>query len=329
MIPDITIIVVPRERFSCSKQALETIYEHTDLPFCLIYVDGGSPPQVKKYLEQYSSEKGFKLIRNESYLYPNQARNIGLAEVDTKYVVLIDNDVVVSPGWLSELVKCSEDTNASVVGPLTCIGQPIHQIIHSGGMELNITVSTDGERSIHQKVGFANELISNVSSSLKRYQCNCVEFHCVLIRTNIFQKTGFLDEKLLNTREHIDFCLMVSQAGGSIYCEPSAIVTYIPASSFKLFDLPFFILRWNNDWELTSLQHFRQKWNLDDDNYFQYRYKNLGDIRRKTFLKPLIKLLTFGKKIPKYESFLYRFLTPIERLVTNMITKKILKQYNF
>lgn len=324
---NVTIIVVPRERFNSSKQALESIYENTDLPFSLTYIDGGSPPQVKKYLEQYSSKKGFKLIRYESYLYPNQARNIGLQKVNSKYVVFIDNDVVVSPGWLSQLIKCSEDTGASVVGPLTCIGQPIHQVIHSGGMELSITENIKGEKSIQQKVWFATDLVSNISHSLERYKCDCVEFHCVLIRTETFRKIGFLDEKLLNTREHIDFCLMVSQSGGSIYCEPSVMATYITDFPFTLSDLSFFIVRWNDSWELASLQHFRQKWNLADDDYFQYRYKNLGNIRRKTFLKPLIKLLTLGKNFPKYEKFLHMFLMPLERKISGIIYQNILKQF--
>lgn len=98
--PNVTIVVVPRERFSCTQQSLESIYEYTEFPFKLIYVDGNSPHKVRRYLEAKSEEKNFELIRTNYYLSPNHARNIGLSRVDTKYLVFVDNDVIVSPGWL-------------------------------------------------------------------------------------------------------------------------------------------------------------------------------------------------------------------------------------
>ena len=82
--PEVTIIVAPRERFSYTRESLESIYEHTQVPFKLIYVDGSSPSHIKKYLENQAQEKQFKIIRTEHYLSPNHARNLGLRQVDTK-----------------------------------------------------------------------------------------------------------------------------------------------------------------------------------------------------------------------------------------------------
>src|SRR5262249_24309080 len=47
--PDVTIVVVPRERFSFARASLEALYRHTDPPFHLVYVDGGSPRRVRRY----------------------------------------------------------------------------------------------------------------------------------------------------------------------------------------------------------------------------------------------------------------------------------------
>ena len=67
--PLVTIVVVPRERFSCARASLESIYEHTTIPFELVYVDGNSPKDVYQYLKAKSQEKQFKLVRNlETYL---------------------------------------------------------------------------------------------------------------------------------------------------------------------------------------------------------------------------------------------------------------------
>src|SRR4030095_4089301 len=133
--PSVTVIVVPREQFSVSSRALKTLYERSPhpYPFSLIYVDGGSPRAIRRQLEAEAKARGFTLIRTESYLTPNQARNLALTHVKSKYVVALCNDVLVTPGALDALVRCAEETGASVVGPVTCIGEPECEIIHSAG----------------------------------------------------------------------------------------------------------------------------------------------------------------------------------------------------
>ncbi len=107
-----TVAVVPRERFSLTRRSLETLLDHTEPGVELIYIDGGSPPEVRDYLERRSAERKFRLIRTNDYLAPNVARNMALAHVRTKYVVFVDNDAIVSPGWLAPLVDCAEATGA-------------------------------------------------------------------------------------------------------------------------------------------------------------------------------------------------------------------------
>ncbi|MCJ8281889.1 MAG: glycosyltransferase, partial [Rivularia sp. ALOHA_DT_140] len=104
----VTIVVSPRERFSFTRESLESIYKHTQVPFELIYVDGNSPTGIKEYLQQKSQDKGFKLIRSEYYLSPNQGRNLAIPHVDTEYLVFVDIDVLVSQGWLNSLLECAE-----------------------------------------------------------------------------------------------------------------------------------------------------------------------------------------------------------------------------
>ncbi|MFN6472708.1 MAG: glycosyltransferase family 2 protein [Nostoc sp. SerVER01] len=297
--PQITIIVSQRERFSYTRQSLESIYEHTQVPFSLIYVDGGSPQHIHRYLQQQAQEKGFQLIRTERYLSPNQARNLGLQQVDSEYLVFIDNDVIVSPGWLNSLLECAQETKATVVSPLTCIGQPLGETVHLAGGEAHIVVEqkeTGAKRRLHEKHYFVNRKVVEVRNQLHRQQCEFAEFHCMLVRTEIFRRIGLLDEKLLSTREHIDFSLTVAEAGGTFYCEPTSVVTYVPGLKFELSELAFFMLRWSNAWEIASLEHFAQKWHLTmEDKYFKKRYQRMGHRRHQGFLKPLLNRLTFGQ----------------------------------
>lgn len=260
--PAVTIVVVPRERFSYSRSSLESLYANTDVPFRLIYVDGSSPAHIKRYLEKQADEKGFKLIRTKEYLSPNQARNIGLRSADTKYVVFLDNDVEVAPGWLSALVQCAEETGAAIVGPLYCIGQPLHQVIHMAGGEARVR-ETDGRRQLHEKHRLCNAQVHDVRSQLHREPCELVEFHCLLACRDVLQEVGPLDERLLSTREHVDLCFTVRRAGGTVWFEPSSVVTYVVATSFPWTDIPYYLLRWSDSWARASLRHFEQKWTLD------------------------------------------------------------------
>jgi|GEM_PF-4666648 len=42
----VSIVVVPRERFSIARRSLEHLIENTHAGFEMVYVDGGSPPRA-------------------------------------------------------------------------------------------------------------------------------------------------------------------------------------------------------------------------------------------------------------------------------------------
>jgi len=269
--PSVTVIVVPREQFSVSSRALKTLYERSPhpYPFSLIYVDGGSPRAIRRQLEAEAKARGFTLIRTESYLTPNQARNLALTHVKSKYVVALDNDVLVTPGALDALVRCAEETGASVVGPVTCIGEPECEIVHSAGGLAHIEESQGRRRLVYMN-HFASASLKDAQSALRRMPTELVEFHCVLIRMETLARIGPLDEDILNDPHHVDFCMMVREAGGSIYLEPASLVTQIAPPPVPWADLPFFLQRWNEPATQRSLRHFTRKWRLsEDDPYIQ------------------------------------------------------------
>ena len=324
--PEVTIVVVPRERFSHTRESLESIYQETDYPFELVYVDGGSPQHIKRYLEEQAREKQFKLIRTEHYLSPNLARNIGLREVKSKYVVFYDNDVVATPGWLKKLVQCAEETDAAVVGPLIYIGEPEQEIIHNAGGEWKfIQKGQEQETTRHafQNIEFEDIHISKIRDRLKpRVQCSFVEFHCVLVRTEIFERIGPLDQKLLSTREHIDLCLMATQAGGTVYCERESIVTYVTGPKFDWWDITYYMLRWSDAWDLASLNRFREKWNLEDDRYFEARYKALGNRRYQSLLRSLVLRFPFKEHRKWFSDFIKSIERPLNNLISDAYARK-------
>ncbi|MEL6469474.1 MAG: glycosyltransferase [Cyanobacteria bacterium J06623_4] len=353
--PQVTLIVVPRERFQFTQKSLESLYENTQHPFHLIYVDNNSPPHIQKYLEQQSQEKGFELVRSPYYLSPNQARNAGLRRVKTSYLVFLDNDIVFSPGWLSALLNCSRETGASVVGSLVCQYEPHHTIVHCVGGDYmepaeyakfsrgekgpNGTLADVGQWTIEEKTYFQNEKIADISDRLQRRPVGFIEFHAMLVRTDIFNRLGLLDEGFCCTKEYLDFCMSVTRLGEPIYWEPASVVTFLthpPAPTMELSDLPYFMLRWSNAWEEASLKHFQEKWNLADSRYFQKRYKKLGQRRRKELIKPLVTQFTFlneparkwlEKRLVAVEKLFNRYLSRQYRLMLERLNEPLVSDY--
>jgi GT2 family glycosyltransferase len=306
--PEVTIIVVPRERFQFAQESLESLYKATNFPFDLIYIDNNSPDSLRRYLTAQAQEKSFRIVRSDRYLSPNAARNFGLQYVTSRYVVFVDNDVIFAPGWLEALVNCAQDTNATVVGSLVCQYRPVHQTIHCAGGEFmaaddlerfvqNEPVKNEpGGWHIYEKTYFQNRQVEEVRECLYRQSTGFVEFHAMLVQMDFLRTHGPLDEGFCCTKEYLDFGMVVARAGGSIYLEPDSVVTFLthpPAPRLRWVDLPHFSLRWSDAWEHYSLKHFQKKWNLADSKYFQKRYKKLGWRRWEELIKPRMTMFSW------------------------------------
>jgi glycosyltransferase involved in cell wall biosynthesis len=268
-----TVVVVPRDHFGDTQEALGSVLAHTDAPYELVVVDGGSPRATADYLRAAQARAGFRLIRTQHPLSPNQARNLGLTAVRTRYVVFLDNDVVVAPDWLPPLLGCAEETGASVVGPLVYEGRPLHTRTHFTGGDAHVETRGDaGERHLVDRI--------RKDEPSGRRRTGCAEFHAVLVRTEDLIRLGGFDERLLSTRENLDFCMCVSAAGGSIWVEPRSRITYLPPDPLRLSDIPYFSLRWSDAWERASFDHLREKWSVVHDDYFDHQDRILGWRRR-------------------------------------------------
>lgn len=253
-VPLSTVVAVPRERFESAVESLESLFTNTAEPFALVYVDAGSPRAVADRIAALARQRDFTLIRSDSYLTPNQARNLALAHVTTRYAAFVDNDVFFSPGWLAALERCAEDTSADIVAPVICIGRPVHSKIHHAG-GISRIVEENGKRVFREKHNLAETPLAGVRETLARAPTEMCEFHCVLVRANVFERLGKLDESLMSSHEHIDLCLKVREAGGSVFFEPKSVVTYIP-KKLRPYEIPYFMLRWSNSWTRQSLDHF-------------------------------------------------------------------------
>ena len=259
--PSVTVVIVPRERFSLAAASLEDVLNNTPHWAPIVYVEGNPPHKVRTALHDVGKNR-VHFISTDTYLPPNKARNLGFADVKTRYVIFLDNDVWVEPGWLEALVACADETGADVVGPLYRQGRREDREIHMAGGMAHITES-NGRRRIRTSHDFQGKPLDEILPQLSRCKTELAEFHGVLIATSTLNEIGGLDEKLLCTREHIDFCMTVRARGGKVMLEPASQVTYTRPPPFAWSDLGFFSLRWSEDWTQRTLDHFFEKWDLD------------------------------------------------------------------
>lgn len=263
-LPLSTVVVAPRERFESAVESLESLIANTPPPLALVYVDAGSPADVHARLAGLARRHDFTLLRSDSYVTPNQARNLALPFIRTRYAAFVDNDVMFAPGWLPALERCAEEEVADIVAPLICIGRPVHSVVHHAG-GLATIVERDGRRLFREQHNFNWKPLAEVRDKLAREPTEMFEFHCVLIRMAVFERFGKMDEDLMATHEHLDLSMKVRDAGGRIFFEPQAVVTYVP-KKLRPRELPYFMLRWSEAWSVHTLDHFYRTWRAEDIN---------------------------------------------------------------
>ncbi|MEL7190267.1 MAG: glycosyltransferase family 2 protein, partial [Pseudomonadota bacterium] len=157
---DVTVAVVPRERFRFLERSLKSLFETIPADVPVIVVDGGAPNKVLNAIKNLQKIRPFELIETHEFVLPNRARNIALKKVETKYIAFCDNDLEHSPNWLEALVESAEKHQAAAVAPTTLIGPTQTPRIHHAGGTLKRVYDDEGRVSLVERHNFANVPLS-------------------------------------------------------------------------------------------------------------------------------------------------------------------------
>src|ERR1035438_2807393 len=103
MSEDLTIVVVPRDRFSSVGMCVESILKHTTVPFRIAVLDLG---YSKKDLDQVRKLCANIPLDIESYgpMIPVLAFAKYLPKITTKYTAWVDNDTFATPQWMETIL---------------------------------------------------------------------------------------------------------------------------------------------------------------------------------------------------------------------------------
>lgn len=308
-----SLVIVPRERFGEAERSLDDMLKALTPETELIYVSGRTPKPILEGIDRRAAAHGFRHIKVDRHLIPNEARNIGAAAARGDYVVFVDNDVYGKPGWLADLVTCADETGADIVAPLTCHGADLHAVVHQAGGEFApnpaaFFAQPHGAREIVEVMTYQDARVEDVV--LERVETQLCEFHCVLVRRSVFDRIGPLDEEMMATKEHLDLCMGVISTGGKVVFEPKSVVTYVfphRGSPVRPVDWPFFLLRWSPEWQKRSLRRLKEKWGLKDTGYLTKRGRMLtarhdngiirGTLRRIPVVGQSSFFLAAGRKV--------------------------------
>lgn len=115
--PQVSIVILSYNRPDLAENLIKSIWLFsTGYTYEVVLVDNGSP-RGQHVMGQFVEERT-TVIRLAYNHYLGDAYNIGVERAKGRYVVLMNNDIVVEPNWLAPLIEPLEsDPQIGVVGP--------------------------------------------------------------------------------------------------------------------------------------------------------------------------------------------------------------------
>src|SRR5574343_269660 len=109
----ISIIVPVRYRVDLTRVCVDSILNYTK-DFELIVVQEGEEKDISDLLTSYFSKGLIRYVQNVTPKGYAGALNAGLKVAKGNYYCFMNNDTVVTPNWMNEMLKCFEDKDKQI-----------------------------------------------------------------------------------------------------------------------------------------------------------------------------------------------------------------------
>ncbi len=243
--PKISVIVLTYNNWALSRACLNSVLNDSDYPgvLDLIVVDNASSDETASQLTAWAAkEPRMRVLLNETNLGFAAGNNVGMDMADGDYVVLLNNDTVVTRGWLLTLLRhLQADPMLGLVGPVT----------NNIGNEAKVDVQYASPLDLHAAA--RRFTLAHMGAELT---LQTVAFFCVMFPRKVMQEVGLLDEAFgRGFFEDDDYCRRVEKAGYRIACADDVYVHHHLSASFDALKAEEKKILFD-----TNKRHYESKW---------------------------------------------------------------------
>jgi len=205
-VPYCSIIIPVRNRSLFTKACLLAIEKSVPaekLPHEVIVVDDGSTDDTPMLLSAWClSRVNARVLRMRQNSGFARACNEGARVARGRYIVLLNNDTLPTPGWLEKMLELAAgEPQVGIVGS---------KLLFPDGRIQHIGVAFDeGKNPGHIYRGFPSDI--EPAKLSREYQA--VTGACLLVDRDLFWSVGGLDEAYENSYEDVDLCLKLRARG--------------------------------------------------------------------------------------------------------------------
>lgn len=250
-----SIIVLTHNQWKHTEQCLKSIEQLTPEPHELILVDNASVDGTPDRLHAYASaHENVRIISNSTNRGFAAGNNQGLALARGEYVLLLNNDTIVTEGWLPRMLAVFERyPKVGVVGPMSN---------YVSGPQL---VPNASYKNIDEMEAFAARWA--VEHAGESVPCTRMVGFCLLARRAVVDQIGGLDEQFGSGNfEDDDFCIRAALAGYEARIAQDVFVHHTGGQTFKGAGIDYHQSMMHN-WKL-----FKSKWGIPADTSLEEGY---------------------------------------------------------
>lgn len=228
----VSIIILNYNGEKFLENCIESIIKETKQKFELIIVDNNSPDKSgEKLSKKYES---CRFILNKKNVGVSEGLNIGIRNSNGTHIVLLNNDLIVAPGWLDYLFEAFKQKGNGLYQP-KFLKMKDREIIDSAGNLISI-FGFGFSREKGRKDNFQYNTIEEIGFAAGT---------CLFCSKEIFDKVGLFDEKLFAYNEDLDLGWRAKLLNYKSYYVPKSIVYHHGSAQWKWSGEKFYLLERN------------------------------------------------------------------------------------
>jgi GT2 family glycosyltransferase len=212
--PQVSVIVPVRDKLPYTLACLRSIARHgADAAFEVIVVDDASGDGSADALAQVD---GVRVLRNPRNLGFIGSCNAGAATARGAYLLFLNNDTQVTPGWLDRLLDCfADEPGCGIAG--SRLAYPDGRLQEAGGL-----VYADGEAWNYGR--FENR---DDPRFAYRRDADYVSGAALMVEATLFHQLGGFDPRYAPAYgEDMDLAFAVRAAGRRVVYQPASLVVH-------------------------------------------------------------------------------------------------------